>query len=117
MFDWDDLSPLAERRATEADDEAAQRIAVGRANNAAYHTAARFDRARSILVAGQSDRSVWGALARELDIDRARVGRRGHDLKRTRTWTDYLLRFRSSSTDRHEMRSPKRERSLMRSTD
>ena len=93
MFDWDDYLTLADRLVRQAPDEAAQRSAISRAYYAAYHAAAAFVRAKVILTAGHTHRSVWRALKADPDVDRADAGRKGDRLRWFRMAADYRNPF------------------------
>lgn len=94
MFEWGDYLALAERLATETDNEAAQRTAISRAYYAAYHAPAAFVRDKGMLETGHSHRAVWAAFIANSDADRVRVGWRGHFLKLIRLDADYRLPVR-----------------------
>ena len=91
-FDWSDYLPLAERLAAD-NDEAARRSAISRAYYAAYHAAARYVRARQLLVDNHTHQTVWRVLAGDADPARQHAGVSGQRLHYLRTEADYRQPF------------------------
>lgn len=87
MFEWIGSLALAERLAVDAD-EAAQRTAMSRADDAAYHAAAVFVLDHGLVRDGQTHRAVWRTLIEDPAAERARVGRQGDRLKQDRVKAD-----------------------------
>lgn len=93
MFKWGDFLALAERLAQEADDESAQRTAIGRAYYAAYHEAAAYVRATGLVRTRHSHEKVWAALADDPASPTGELAAEAERLRRRRIAADYRNPF------------------------